>query len=134
MEAARHMVQRREKPAACEPAALLADEAVMGRVRDGDGEALAVLFDRYKRRLFGFLYRMVGERCLAEDLLGETFLRIYQRRASFRRGCGFAPWAYRIARNLAIQEIRRQQVSRRAAERLAADSEPAPEWQPERAD
>jgi DNA-directed RNA polymerase specialized sigma24 family protein len=77
MEAARHMAVRREIAPSREPAALLADEAAMARVGDGDADALAVLFDRYKARLFGFLYRMVGERCLAEDLLGETFLRVY---------------------------------------------------------
>src|SRR5947209_219723 len=106
MEAAERGWRRGMAPAR-EPAALLADEAVMARVSEGDVEALAVLFDRYRTRLFGFLYRMVGERCLAEDLLGETFLRVHQHRASFRRGSGFAPWAYRIARNLAIRELRR---------------------------
>ena len=103
----------------------------MDRVREGDAQALAVLFDRYKGRLFGFLYRLVGERALAEDLLGETMLRVYQHRGRFRPGGAFAPWAYRIARNLAIQEIRRRQVSRRAAGRLEAEAATGPWGHPE---
>jgi len=133
MEATREMDARvtrawagREVAREGEPAASLTDDALMARVRGGDAEALAVLFDRYKTRLFGYLYRMVGERCAAEDLLGETFLRVFERRASFRSGGGFAPWAYRIARNLAIRELRHQEVSRRAGVRLAADADPPP--------
>src|SRR5262249_19218465 len=77
MEATREMDARvtrawagREVAREGEPAASLTDDALMARVRGGDGEALAVLFDRHKTRLFGYLYRMVGERCAAEDLLG----------------------------------------------------------------
>jgi RNA polymerase sigma factor (sigma-70 family) len=102
-------------------AGCLTDEALMARVGDGDASALALLFDRYKERLFGFLYRLVGERSLAEDLLGETFLRIHQHGRQFRCGSGFAPWAYRIARNLAIRELRHRAVCQRAAERLRQD-------------
>jgi RNA polymerase sigma-70 factor (ECF subfamily) len=122
MEAVRWIAGMREAAPSRVSAANLTDEEAMGRVRDGDPQALAVLFDRYKARLFGFLYRMTGERAEAEDLLGDTFLRIYERRSSYRRGCGFAPWAYRIARNLAIRELRHRQVTRRAANRLEAEA------------
>lgn len=100
---------------------LLADEELMVRVREDDPRALSRLFDRYRVRLFGFLYRLLGDRGAAEDLLGETFLRVYRGRASFRGGAGFAAWAYRIARNLAIQELRHRAVVQRAGDQLRAE-------------
>jgi RNA polymerase sigma-70 factor, ECF subfamily len=138
MEAAGSITGMRDACPARTLTAHATDEEAMARVRAGDAEALAVLFERYKSRLFAFLYRMLGERGAAEDLLGETFLRVYQHRARFRPGCGFAPWVYRIARNLAIQEARHRQVARQAKARLERESslqrEESPEAGAERAE
>lgn len=90
------------------------DDEAMRRVAAGDQEALAWLFDRHKTRLFSFLCFMVGDRGLAEDLLGETFLRVYRARGHFRYGSGFTAWLYRIARNLALGELRKRGVRERA--------------------
>src|SRR5262249_25170879 len=118
MEAVGWMTRMRETARGPVAGAVLRDEGAMARVREGDAAALAVLFDRYRARLFGFLYRMLGDACAAEDLLGETFLRLYEHRRQFRCGYGFAPWVYRIARNLAIAEMRHREVKRRATDRL----------------
>ena len=108
------------------------DDEAMRRICAGDNAALASLFDRHKVRLFGFLYHLVGDRSLAEDLLGETFLRVYRSRAKYRCGSGFVPWLFTIARNLAIGELRRRSTLKRIQERLlrqaAVDSEG---WSPE---
>ena len=113
--------------------ALAPDDAAMSRVAAGDTAALATLFDLHKARLFGFLFHQVGDRALAEDLLGETFLRVYESRSRFRAGSGFTPWLYTIARNLAIRELRRKGVIERAQGRLMRDAEPEPDpWDPER--
>jgi len=90
-------------------AAGTSDEEAMARLAAGDGGALGLLFDRHKLPLFGFLWRLVGERALAEDLLSETFLRLYEARGRFRHGAAFRPWVLTIARNLAIAELRRRQ-------------------------
>src|SRR6185295_3446146 len=97
---------------------------------DGDSAALAVLFDRHKARLFAFLYHLTGDRAAAEDLLGETFLRLYRARRSYRTGGGFVPWLFRVARNLAVGELRRRLVRLRAWERLRREA-PADRWEPE---
>jgi RNA polymerase sigma-70 factor (ECF subfamily) len=89
------------------------DEEAMARLAAGDSSALGLLFDRHKVPLLGFLWRIVGERALAEDLLGETFVRLYDSRARFRRGASFLPWVLVIARNLALAELRRRRWSRR---------------------
>jgi RNA polymerase sigma-70 factor (ECF subfamily) len=94
------------------------DEEAMRRVASGDSAALAVLFDRHKSRLFAFLYHLTGDRAAAEDLLGETFLRVYRARARYRVGSGFTPWLFAIARTLALGELRHRGVVSRAQQRL----------------
>jgi RNA polymerase sigma-70 factor (ECF subfamily) len=99
-------------------ALLSPDDDAMRRVVSGDTAALAPLFERHQVRLFGFLYHLVGDRSLAEDLVGETFLRVYRARVQYRLGSGFTPWLFAIARNLAIGELRRRSVLKRIQERL----------------
>jgi RNA polymerase sigma-70 factor (ECF subfamily) len=94
------------------------DDEAMRRVASGDGAALAELFDRHKSRLFAFLYHLLGDRAAAEDLLGDTFLRVYQARRRYRSGAGFRPWLFAIARNLALGELRHRGVVARAQVRL----------------
>jgi RNA polymerase sigma factor (sigma-70 family) len=101
--------------------ALSEDDALMARVAAGDRTAFALLFDRHKGKLFGYLYHLVGDRMTAEDLLSETFLRVYQARARYR-GTNFAPWLLVIARNLALGELRRRRTQQQAADRLAAEA------------
>jgi len=109
------------------------DDEAMVQVVAGDTGALAPLFDRHKVRLFGFLYHLVGDRGLAEDLLGETFLRVYRCRERYRVGSGFTPWLFTIARNLAIGEMRRRSALKRIRERLLRQAAVDPEgWDPER--
>ena len=97
------------------------DDEAMQRVAEGDSAALALLFERHKGRLFGFLCHLVGDRALAEDLLGETFLRVYRARDRYRTGSGFLPWLYAIARNLALGEMRRRSAWGRAHQKLCRE-------------
>jgi len=114
-------------PTAC------ADEDAMLRVAAGDNRALAWLFDRHKTRLFGFLYHLVGDRPLAEDLLGDTFLRVYQARGRYRAGSAFVPWLYSIARNLAVGELRRRGCLLRVHQRLTREAaDETEEWEVDR--
>jgi RNA polymerase sigma-70 factor (ECF subfamily) len=113
--------------------AISAEDAAMSRVAAGDTVALAWLFDTHKARLFGFLFHLVGDRSLAEDLLGETFLRLYETRSRYRAGSGFTPWLFTLARNLAIRELRRNGVQLRAQSRLQREAATQPDgWDPER--
>jgi RNA polymerase sigma-70 factor, ECF subfamily len=98
------------------------DDEAMRRVADGDNSALAVLFDRYNSRLFAFLYHLTGDRGAAEDLIGETFLRVYRARDRYRGGSAFMPWLFTIARNLALGELRHRSVVHRAEQRLTEDA------------
>jgi RNA polymerase sigma-70 factor (ECF subfamily) len=102
--------------------AISADDDAMRQVAAGDSSALALLFERHKERLFGFLYHLTGDRALSEDLLSETFLRVYRARGRYRHGNGFTPWLLAIARNLALGELRHRGAAKRAHERLQREA------------
>lgn len=80
----------------------------MLEVRDGAGETLGVLFDRYQIPLFNFYSKMTGDRSLSEDLVQEVFLRILKYRQSYTPGTPFRSWMYQIARNARFDHFRKQ--------------------------
>jgi RNA polymerase sigma factor (sigma-70 family) len=83
------------------------DEALMLAVRDGDVDRLSVLFERYHRPLFGFFYRMGGNRAAAEDLVQDVFVRVLKYRRTFRDEGSFEAWLFHIARNARHDFVRR---------------------------
>lgn len=83
------------------PAEAGSDSDLMGRVREGETERLAPLFDRHHRRLYNYFLRLVGSRAVAEDLVQEVFVRMLRYRQTFRPGAEFVPWMYALARNAA---------------------------------
>lgn len=107
----------------------VSDEALMARVRDGSVAAFQALYERHHRALFSFLLRLLADRPAAEDLLQETFLRVYLHRESYRPSAAFRTWLFTIARNLAIDHLRRRgPFQERVGEedRVAAMPDPAP--------
>ena len=84
----------------------VSDEALMIRVTAGDMEALGLLFERYKQPLYGFLYRLLHDVACAEDVTLDVFLRLYDRRHTYRTGGKFSTWLYTIAHNLAADRLR----------------------------
>jgi RNA polymerase sigma-70 factor (ECF subfamily) len=84
----------------------LDDAAVVGVFLDGDERAFQELVERYQARLLNFVYRTIGDREKAEDLVQEVFIRVYRHLARFDRTKKFSTWAYTIASNLAKNELR----------------------------
>ncbi len=82
------------------------DEALVGALAAGDDRALNELMDRWQEPLRGFLYRYTQNDRDAMDLAQETFVRIYQHRARFRRGARFSTWMFQIGLNLARSRAR----------------------------
>ena len=89
------------------------DDELMALLADrdrGDGRAeaaLAALYDRYSACVYGLGLRMLRESELAEHLVQETFYRVWLHAARYTPGCvRFATWLLRIARNVAISELR----------------------------
>lgn len=86
----------------------LGDQKLMQKAKKGDQAAFAELVDKYRDKIYAYLYRMVGNREDALDLAQETFLRIYSNLRNFKLGQPFKPWLYRIATNLAIDLLRKR--------------------------
>ncbi len=82
------------------------DAAIMLRVAAGDEAGFNYLAQKYHRPMIHFLYRMVGNQAVAEELTQEVFLRVYRARASYRAEARFTTWLYRIATNLAVNHAR----------------------------
>jgi RNA polymerase sigma-70 factor, ECF subfamily len=87
------------------------DETLVTQVARGDSAALEVLYDRYASRVLGLSMKIVGDQALAEDILQETFWRVWQSAATYQSQLGpFTGWLFRIARNLSIDAYRRRNV------------------------
>lgn len=84
------------------------DAELVARAQAGDREALAALIQAYQQPVGGYLWRLTGDRELAQDLTQETFLRAYRAIGSTGPGLLLRSWLYRIATNLAYDHFRRQ--------------------------
>ena len=82
------------------------DSAVVSVFLGGDERAFTELVERYQTRLLNFIYRTIGDREKAEDLVQEVFIRVYRHLHRFDRSKKFSTWAYTIASNLAKNELR----------------------------
>jgi len=88
------------------------DEALMVAFRDGDSTAFEVLVVRHRRALFNFLLRSVGRKSRAEELLQEVFVRVIRAKDRYQKTARFSTWLFTIARNLCVDESRRQRFRR----------------------
>ena len=88
------------------PFAGLDDAGVVQKFLDGDARAFTDLVVRYQSRLLNFVYRTIGDRERAEDLVQEVFVRVYRHLARFDQSKKFSTWIYTIASNLAKNELR----------------------------
>lgn len=79
----------------------------MVSVRDTDShEALQVLYDRYRKRLFGFVFRMLNDSEQSKDIIQDVFLKIYQNRVQFNPNNRFYSWIFTITRNTTLKRLR----------------------------
>jgi RNA polymerase sigma-70 factor (ECF subfamily) len=90
-------------PAGLDPSS---DAAIMLRAAVGDEAAFNYLAEKYHRPIIHFLFRMVRNQAIAEELAQEVFLRVYRSRNSYEPSAKFTTWLYRIATNLAVNHAR----------------------------
>jgi RNA polymerase sigma factor (sigma-70 family) len=112
----------------------LADNTLMEKVRDGDLDRLGLLFERYKRPLYGFFYGMNKDQELSEDLVQNTFFRILKYRHLFRGEGDFKTWMFHIARNVSNDHYRKNKIKLKESvekwqERLGHDDNRSEEMQ-----
>jgi RNA polymerase sigma-70 factor, ECF subfamily len=87
-------------------ASLERDAELMLRVRDGDQASFALLLERHRGPVIHFMYRMVQNQAVSEELAQEVFLRVYRSRATYEPTAKFTTWLFRIATHLALNWIR----------------------------
>lgn len=87
-------------------AALERDAELMLRVRSGDQASFALLLEKHRNPVVHFLYRMVQNQAVAEELAQEVFLRVYRSRESYEPTAKFTTWLYRITTHLALNYVR----------------------------
>jgi len=84
----------------------LTDSQVVQSFLDGEARAFSEVVRRYDKRLLNFVYRTVGDRERGQDLVQETFVRVYRHLHRFDQTKKFSTWIYTIASNLAKNELR----------------------------
>ena len=88
------------------PASVRSDEELIAAFQGGDRDAFTLLVGRYKNPLINFVYRYTGDYDQADDVVQETFIRLYQKADSYRPVAKFSTWLYTIAGNLAKSALR----------------------------
>ena len=87
------------------------DLGLLQRIAARDTDALAELYDRHSRLIYGLILRIVGDRGEAEEILQEAFIRVWRRADIYEaRLGGPLPWMVRVARNCAIDRLRARRV------------------------
>ena len=110
------------------------DADVMLAVAAGDEAGYTYLVEKYHRQIIHFLYRMVHNEAVAEELAQEVFLRVYRSRESYRAEAKFSTWLYRIATNLAVNHARDTKNERMAPTLNLNEPDPESGSMPEVAD
>jgi RNA polymerase sigma-70 factor (ECF subfamily) len=112
-------VRQRARPATAPGAARpdqlelreLGDSGVVAAYLAGRERAFDELVERYQKRLLNFVYRTIGDRERAEDLVQEVFIRVHRHLHRFDQHKKFSTWIYTIASNLAKNELRNRSRS-----------------------
>jgi RNA polymerase sigma-70 factor (ECF subfamily) len=87
-------------------AAVEPDTELMLRVKEGDAVSFNLLLERHRRPVIQFLFRMVQNQAIAEELAQEAFLRVYRARSTYEPTAKFTTWLFRIALHLALNALR----------------------------
>ncbi len=90
----------------------ISDKELMELIQAGDDKAFEMLVGRFQDRLLNFVGRIVTDRDTAEELVQETFLRIFNQKNSYTPEYAVSTWIYTIALNLARSELRKRKLRR----------------------
>jgi RNA polymerase sigma-70 factor, ECF subfamily len=110
------------------------DTELMLRAKNGDEASFGVLLARQRGPVIHFLYRMVGNQAVAEELAQDVFLKVYRARTTYEPAAKFTTWLFRIATNVALNHLRDRKGDKRlesldlasgeASTRQVADARP----------
>lgn len=98
-----------------------AEKGIILRCQAGDGAAFEQLYQKYHRGIYGFLLSILKNPTAAEDISQDVFVKLFTQLGSYRFQSPFAHWFFRLARNAAIDNLRREKIRR--AQSLDAESD-----------
>ncbi len=98
------------------------DLGVLRKAQKGDERAFSIIVRAYETPVFNYVYRLVGDRSLAEDLTQEVFLRVFQGLPKFSLRCRFTTWLFQVTKNRVLDELRANE--RRPRSPVALDDLP----------
>ena len=110
------------------------DAAIMLELRSGNMAAFDVLLQKYRKPIIHFMFRMVHNQAIAEELAQEVFLRVYRSRETYRAEARFSTWLYRIATNLGVNHARDNRRERTAPTVYLDETDPETGTTPDVAD
>lgn len=84
------------------------DSDIVNSYREGEESAFDLLIERYTRRIYAFAYRLSGDQNTAEDVVSETFIKVWKKLDSFDDKQSFASWIFTIARNTTFDMLRKK--------------------------
>lgn len=85
------------------------DKILAQKAKEGDRQSFDILYQKYKKRILNYIYRMIGDRATAEELTQDAFLKAYINLKNYHERDTFSAWLYKIAGNLAKNELRSRQ-------------------------
>ncbi len=107
----------------------MSDEQIMLAVKNGDLQKMSVLFERYHVRLYNFFYRLNYNQVLSEDLTQNVFERIIRYRHTFKPTFSFKSWIFQIARNVKVEQYKKQEKLKTTSLNIASAAEQEEELQ-----
>jgi RNA polymerase sigma-70 factor, ECF subfamily len=90
------------------------DLGILRKAQRGDERAFAIIVRTYERPVYNYVYRLVHDRSLAEDLTQEVFLRVFQGLPKFSLRCRFTTWLFQVTKNRVLDELRANERRPRA--------------------
>jgi RNA polymerase sigma-70 factor (ECF subfamily) len=90
---------------------ILPDNILIQQYLNGDNESFEILLNKYKQRIYSFIYSKIKDRDIADDIFQDTFIKVIQtlKKGAYNEKGRFVSWVMRIAHNLIIDHFRRQQ-------------------------
>ncbi len=97
----------------------LTDDELIDQVRAGNLKSFEELIDRYRNQVFNFVYRILGSRDEAEDIIQDTFMKVYEHLPRYKKQSRFSSYLFTIAHNLSMNRINYQKRSQMKLESLS---------------
>jgi RNA polymerase sigma-70 factor (ECF subfamily) len=104
------------------------DRELMMKVKEGDEDAFRVLFERYRGKLMRYIFGMIGNYSVTEDIVQEVFLKLFLSRKRYKPVSSFRAYIYRIAHNTCVNFLksrRYKELSHLSIERVNGNVPPS---------